>query len=205
MYKEILYPEQLKILELLEVFSDDFYLAGGTAIALQIWHRKSIDFDLFSSKPLKNQAIINTLKKNGFEPSQILIDTKWEELTMIIDGVKVTFLYYPFDIPLDENISFEWIQLPNLQTLWAMKLYTLGRRWKYKDYVDIYFLLQQLSIWELSALTDEIFDWGYNEKLMREQLCYFEDIDFSEEVEFLGEPISQEKIQKQLEKYALNS
>jgi hypothetical protein len=64
MFKEILYPEQVKNIEILSLFSKDFYLAGGTAIALQIGHRKSIDFDLFSSQVISNSKILRELQKH---------------------------------------------------------------------------------------------------------------------------------------------
>lgn len=195
MFKEILYPEQINNIKILETFSQDFYLAGETAIALQLWHRKSIDFDMFSTETLNTTNIIRRLLKNGFEISQVLIDNKWEEFSCIIWGTKLTFLYYPFHVELSDTNVFQGMSVPNLIVLWAMKFYTLGRRWKWKDYVDIYFLLQIYSLKEISNITEEIFAWWYNEKLLREQLCYFEDIDFSEEVEYMWADIPQEKIQ----------
>ncbi len=113
-----------------------------------------------------------------------LCHNKWEELTLIIWGVKITFLYYPFFINTKE--LFEWIQLPNIQTLAAMKFYTLGRRWKWKDYVDIYTILHSwYNFTHISKLSQKIFEGWYNEKLLREQLCYFDDIDYSEELEYI--------------------
>ncbi|GIW64180.1 MAG: hypothetical protein KatS3mg092_0113 [Patescibacteria group bacterium] len=61
MFKNILTEEQIKLLPLIKLFSKNFYLVGGTAIALQIGHRRSIDFDLFTEKsfnPLKIRRII---------------------------------------------------------------------------------------------------------------------------------------------------
>lgn len=202
MFKEILYPEQIENLRILEIFSKDFYLAWGTAISLQIGHRKSIDFDLFSSKPIDNSKILRILQKEKFTVSHTLIDNKWEELTCILWGTKVTFLYYPFGISLDSKNTFWGIQLPELLVLWAMKFYTLGRRWKWKDYVDVYFLFQKYTLKQISEVAESIFTGWYNEKLLREQLCYFKDIDFSEEVEYLWETLSQEQIQKFLIKSA---
>jgi hypothetical protein len=133
MYKEVLYKKQLENINLLKIFSSKFYLAWWTAIALQLWHRKSIDFDLFSSEIINNSKILNILRNKWYKINRILIDNKWEELTLIIWWIKVTFLYYPFNISLSEE--FEWIKLPDLNQLWAMKFYTLWRRSKWKDYV----------------------------------------------------------------------
>jgi len=53
MHKEILSPAQAKLLPLVKKFNKDFYLTGGTAIALHLGHRRSIDFDLFSGKEFR--------------------------------------------------------------------------------------------------------------------------------------------------------
>jgi hypothetical protein len=50
MHREILSKGQLALLPLIKLFSKEFYLAGGTAVALHIGHRRSIDFDLFTDK-----------------------------------------------------------------------------------------------------------------------------------------------------------
>jgi hypothetical protein len=197
MYKEILYEKQVKVIEILSLFSNKFYLAGWTAIALQLWHRKSIDFDLFSSEEIKNSFIINKLNKVWYKIDRILIDNKWEELTLIISGVKITFLYYPFEIELEK--TFEWISLPSLEILWAMKFYTLWRRSKWKDYVDVYFLFKNwYELSKISDISENIFKGWYNEKLLREQLCYYKDIDYTEEVDYLNSNIDNSEIEKYL-------
>lgn len=193
MYKEILYCKQLDIIEILKLFNRNFYLAWWTAIALQLWHRKSLDFDLFSNKKIDSTKIINKLRENKFSIDRVLIDNKNEELTLIISWVKITFLYYPFEI--ETLYKFEWINLPSINTLCAMKFYTLWRRWKWKDYVDIYLILKKFDNFkEISKIAENIFSWTYNEKLLREQLCYFQDIDYSEEVEYIWEEINKEEI-----------
>ncbi|MDP3793481.1 MAG: hypothetical protein Q8R07_01885, partial [Candidatus Uhrbacteria bacterium] len=62
MHKEILTEEQVRLLPLLGKFSRDFGLVGGTAIALYLGHRRSIDFDLFSDKPFHNAAVRRKIK-----------------------------------------------------------------------------------------------------------------------------------------------
>lgn len=201
MHKEVLYKEQLEILGILKVFSKDFYLAWWTAIALHLWHRKSIDFDLFSDKKINITSILNKLNNNNLSPSRTLISNE-DELTVIIKWVKVTFLYYPFNISLKE--CFEWIKIPDIIILAAMKFYTLWRRWKWKDYVDIYTILNSwYKLSKISSIADDIFSGAYNDKLLREQLCYYEDIDYSEEVDYLWEELDNEKIKIALQKYSI--
>ena len=66
MYKEILTANQLDLLPLLKSFSKDYYLVGGTAIALQINHRRSIDFDLFTDEDVKRNRVKNKIKQMDF-------------------------------------------------------------------------------------------------------------------------------------------
>ena len=73
-----------------------------------------------------------------------------------------------------------------LLQLAAMKAYALGRRSKWKDYVDLYFLLQNhFTIEEISKEATKLFGELYSEKMFRSQLSYFDDIDYSESVDFL--------------------
>lgn len=182
MYKQILNSTQLEILPKLKSFSPNFYLVGGTALALQLGHRSSIDFDLFTPLPFDHQAILNTLKSFS-TIERIMIDNK-DELTLLISGVKFTFYTYPY--PITPTIFLEdIIFMPDELTIAAMKAYALGRRAKWKDYVDLYFILQKYSFNDLLKQSELIYKAEFDEKLFREQLAYHQDIDFSEKVIFL--------------------
>jgi hypothetical protein len=82
----------------------------------------------------------------------------------------------------------------------AMKAYALGRRSKWKDYVDLYFLLSnKFSLNELSDRASSIYGDLFSDKLFRSQLSYFEDVDYSEEIEYLiPTPPSEEEIKDRL-------
>jgi hypothetical protein len=193
MFKDVLTDKQNRLLGLIKKFQQEFYLAGGTAIALQIGHRRSIDFDLFSKDPLNTMKIIRTIKRNSRRIDATLEESV-EELTMIIEGVKITFLEYPFDINPSINLD-DIISMPDLLTLTAMKAYSLGRRSKWKDYIDLYFIFRDyFTIRDVSKKAKEIFGGGFNERLFREQLCYFEGIDFSETIEYVREVVGDETI-----------
>ena len=195
MFKDILTGEQQRLLTLVKLFRQDFYLAGGTAIALQIGHRRSIDFDLFSGKPLRTTKIINTISRDKHRIDATLEESR-EELTMIIDGIKMTFMEYPFDIRLSVNLD-DIMMMPDLITLAATKAYSLGRRSKWKDYVDLYFILRDyFTLQDVSAEAKKIFGGGFNERLFREQLCYFADIDYSEGIEFVRGAVDNKVVQE---------
>ena len=201
-HKEIFTSEQNRLLPLVRVFSKNFYLVGGTAIALHLGHRRSIDFDLFSKEKFGNQSILN--KIFSFTTPDEIIVNKFDELTLIIQGVKITFFHYPYEISRSENLG-DNLKMPDLLTLSAMKAFALGQRAKWKDYVDLYFILKDhFPVSKISQKSREIFD-GFNEKLFRGQLAYFEGINYEEEVEYLpGFKVSDKEVKKALIEFSLN-
>lgn len=201
MHKEILTKEQIALLPLVAEFSQDFGLVGGTAIALHLGHRRSVDFDLFSQKSFGNQSLLNKILRH-LETDGIIVN-KLGELTLILKGVKLTFYQFPF--PLDYAAIFEGIKLPELLTLAAMKAFALGQRAKWKDYADLYFIIKDhFSVGQISEKGKQLFGGNFNEKLFRSQLAYFEGIDYAEQVEFMpGFDIPKEAIKRQLTEFAL--
>lgn len=192
MHKEILSIEQIELLPLIQQFRREFYLVGGTAIALHIGHRRSIDFDLFKATRLVMGRILKKIDR--FSMQYMITRRVEEQLNISINNVKVTFFEYPFQI--DSNHTFEKIiKLPDLLSLAAMKAYALGRRSKWKDYIDLYYILKDhYSVKDVVNKSESIFGQLFSEKLFRAQLSYFEDIDYSEPVDFLLDQPSESEI-----------
>lgn len=202
MYSEIFNENQIQLLPLMSGFKREFYLVGGTAIALHIGHRRSIDFDMFKKTEIKIPKIISKIFESGY--TYKVTRRVPEQLNLIVDKVNLTFFQYPFDIETPcryENI----FKMPDLLTLSAMKAYALGRRSKWKDYVDLYFILKNYhSATEITEKANAVYGDLFSEKLFRAQLCYFEDIDYSEAVIFLNEMPSDDEIRNFLTETALN-
>lgn len=174
MHKEILSSEQVQLLPLVKQFKKEYYLVGGTAIALYLGHRRSIDFDLFKQKGIKPKNIIEKISESGY--TYQITRRVTEQLNVSIGDVKFTFYQYPFQVDAIERMD-EVIFMPKLIDLAAMKAYALGRRSKWKDYVDLYFLLRDhFSIREIGERARQIFDQLFSEKLFITQLSYFDDI-----------------------------
>jgi hypothetical protein len=192
MYKEILTSNQVKLLDFISGFSRTFYLAGGTAVALYIGHRQSIDFDLFTGSDLQPKSIKNKLA--GSNVQYKILHEAYDQLHILTEDVKITFFNYPFDIP--HEVRFEKIiKMPELIDLAAMKAFALGGRAKWKDYVDLYFLLRDhFTIHEIGKRSYELYRDAFNLKLFRQQLAYFKDIDYSESVNFVSDRPEKEKI-----------
>lgn len=184
MHREILTQAQIDLLPLIKRFSETFYLVGGTAIALQLGHRRSIDFDLFTEKTFSNIRIEARIKRNRYRIERVIRDEAGQ-YTFLIDGVSMTFFAYPFTIPLGEQFE-SIIRMPDLLTLAAMKAFALARRAKWKDYVDLYFIIERAGgMTPLIKHAQELFGNEFNERLFREQLSYFDDINYREEVIYL--------------------
>jgi len=202
MHKEILSEKQTEFFSRLKIFSNDFFLVGGTAIALQLGHRQSIDFDLASRKEIRSQYLRKKLLELG-KIDAVFFDGA-DEYSLVIAGVKFTFFNYPF--PVEAPLNLDGIIFsPDLISLAAMKTYALGRRAKWKDYVDLYFIFKELgSIYPVIKKAKEIFGVEFNEKNFRSQLAYFLDIDYSEKVRFSsGFEVSDEEIKKRLLEFSL--
>lgn len=202
MYKEVLSKKQVELLFVMEKFKREYYLVGGTAIALYLGHRRSIDFDMFKRSPLNHKKNLDKLNVSGF-PYRVTRRVE-EQMNLIINDVKLTFFQYPFEIKANEKFE-NTFRVPALIDLAAMKAYALGRRSKWKDYVDLFFLLtEHFSIGQISARANTIFGDLYSEKLFRSQLCYFGDIDYTEQVDYLfANPPSDETIKATLTKMAV--
>ncbi len=194
MHTQIFNPNQVQLLPLVKHFKREFYLVGGTAIALHIGHRRSIDFDLFKFSPIKPKSIVQTI--SSFDYPYIVTRRVTEQLNMNINEVKFTFYQYPFNINATEKLE-DVLRLPKLIDLAAMKAYALGRRSKWKDYVDIYFILKDyFTVKQISDRSAVLFGQLFSEKLFRVQLCYFDDIDYTEPVEFIVPAVSDYEIKE---------
>lgn len=202
MHNEILTREQIEILPFVGRFSRNFGLVGGTAIALHIGHRRSIDFDLFSLKKFNNyniqKKILQTNKK-----FKTLVNREGE-FTFLFNEVKITFFQYPYPINYSKRFD-DIIRVPDLLTLAAMKAFALGQRNKWKDYVDLYFIIKNhYSIKDVIKKTKLLFNDAFNDRLFRNQLAYFKDINYSEQVIFMpGFETDKKTIEKKLIEYSL--
>ncbi|GHT00605.1 hypothetical protein FACS189421_12830 [Bacteroidia bacterium] len=193
MHPEILSPEQKELLPLVKSFRREFYLVGGTAIALLIGHRKSIDFDLFKSTPFISKKILD--KISTIESHYVVTRRVKEQINLTISDVKITFFEYPYFIETPVNFD-KILRMPDLLTLGAMKAFALGRRSKWKDYLDLYFLLRDyFSVEDIIQKAENIYGQEFSSKLFRSQLAYHEDINYSESVEFLpGYEVGEEEV-----------
>lgn len=192
MHTEIFSDQQRILWEYIHEFKGSFYLVGETAIALHLGHRRSIDFDLFTYSRLNKPAIRAKLRRIPLK--QVPVFEDYDQLHLLINQVKVTFFSYPYKVLHPLQVG-QVITMPSLLSMAAMKAFALGRRSKWKDYVDLYFLLKDhFTVDEIGQEAELLFSSQFSRKLFRGQLAFHKDIDFSEPVEFLGPEIPEEEI-----------
>lgn len=148
-------------------------LVGGTALSLQIGHRKSDDLDLFSVDPMDRMAVQKVLvDKYGFVPSII------DENTLIgfIQGVKIDVIYHPFPW-LDNAIDEDGFRIATKKDIAAMKMHAIINSGKRpKDFVDIAFLSMHFSYNEIKRLLLRRYP-AYDPMMADRAVIYFGDID----------------------------
>lgn len=176
MYPEALTETAAGLFPSLSAFPD-FYLAGGTALALQIGHRVSVDFDLFADDDIQ-RGLLQKVRRVFAGADIAPLVNNGDELTVLINGVKTTFLRYPFP-PRDRLIAYRKVPLLSVQEIAATKAYTIGRRGSYKDYVDLYFVVKEgyTTLSDIIADAEDKFGNDFNSRLFLEQLIYVADLD----------------------------
>lgn len=204
-HNEVLSETQVGLLPTVRGFRDHFGLVGGTAVALHIGHRKSIDFDLFPRDPAApfESAKLRRKFARGALLDRVLVHEQQELTFMTKTGVKVTFYHFEYPLPFTEAFD-RVIAMPNLLTLAAMKAFALGQRSKWKDYVDLYFIIRDHHpLTAIAGQAEKLFGNEFNDKLFRQQLAYFEDISYIEPVVYLpGFAVPDEEVKSALEEYA---
>jgi hypothetical protein len=183
MHLKVLNKDQIDLLPTIAKFKREYYLVGDTAIALQIGHRESICFDLFKLKSLRKSEIYKKIEQDKLKIIHGFED--YNQLNLVVNNVKLTFFQFPYQIETTKEIK-GIIKMPDLLTLAAMKAFALGRRAKWKDYVDLYFLLKNhYTVNEISEKAKQLFDVEFNEKLFKMQLSFFKGISYQEEVVYI--------------------
>lgn len=176
MFYDILDKERLDILPLLENFKEDFYLAGGTALALQIGHRDSIYFDFFTQKDIDTKKLFEKCQNILKEYKILKTQEDKNTLTIIIDKkIKVSFFTYKYPL-LEHLLKEENLNLASITDIACMKLYAITSRATQKDYIDLYFILHKIPLKKVQEKTQEKFkDIDIN--LILKSLIYFKNIE----------------------------
>ena len=170
-----------------------FYLAGGTALALQLGHRRSADLDFFSEsdevRPETHREVLAVLKP--FQPT--IVEQEWGNLLLLLTELRVGFFSYGYKL-LQPTTDAEGVPLAGLLDLGLMKLDALATRATRKDFCDLYFLAQVLPLRELLDAAPHKYPThrDFESRVVR-HLAYFDRADQEEPVSLVQE-VSWEEI-----------
>ncbi|QQS60961.1 MAG: nucleotidyl transferase AbiEii/AbiGii toxin family protein [Candidatus Moraniibacteriota bacterium] len=188
--------EKIKDIPLLE----RFYLAGGTALAIEIGHRISVDLDFFSLQRFEREKLKKYLSQKG---SMTLVSEDEGTLHCILDGVKLSFLEYPYKM-LFEFVEFSGIKLADERDIASMKIDAVSSRGSKKDFIDIYFLLKKYKLSEIIGCFEEKFsDIQYNTIHIYKSLVFFENADL-EPMPVMIVPLDWEGVKKYITHEVMN-
>jgi len=169
---EAIEPDTLELLKQLQ--SDPglvgIRLVGGTSLALQLGHRKSVDLDLFGSLGVMGGTLEHVLRGHG---AVELVNRSKVVETYFVRGVKVDFVNYPY-VWLAEPLCADGLTLASSQDIAPMKLEAITNRGSKKDFIDLAFLLETYTLSEMLELYTAKYPHG-SEFLVLRSLVYFDD------------------------------
>jgi len=197
MFEQVLPGNTQKYLALLaekNILPEKTYLAGGTAIALQLGHRISYDLDFFSYEEFKTEKVLENLKRiDGFK----LDRTDWGTILGNFPSCKFSLFYYQY--PLTEELKdYLGTKIAGLKDLAASKIGAISSRGTKRDFVDIYYILKKGNVGSL----DDFLNY-YNQRFQNlaiqkvhilKSLEYFLDADKEEDPKMLVGDYSWENV-----------
>lgn len=199
----IVKPATFKLIQQLQALPElkEFYLVGGTALALQLGHRNSIDIDLFTKNDFTPESLLKLLGQDfSVQPSFTTKNT----LLSIVNNIKVDFICHAYPLVLPP-ITEEGITFLSLQDIAAMKLNAISNSGKrLKDFIDVYFLLEHLSLNEMIEFYTIKYP-RFNPLIPLKAINYFEDIDPAIDPPKLKHKLPLSNIKKRIQDSVLHS
>lgn len=197
LYFETLDQSTLDLLKTLQRFKSlkNARLVGGTSLALQIGHRISVDLDLFASS-LEDDflSIVSNIKESG---NRLEIRQQTSRiLVCLINDVKVDIVNYPFEW-IDAAREEDGILLASTKEIAAMKLSAITNRGTKKDFIDLYYLLQEFSMSQMLSF----YRLKYSDNSMfsvLKSLCFFEDAELDIMPKMMDKTLSWEQVKQRI-------
>src|SRR3989339_746753 len=187
LHYEILDEQRKALLPLFKPIRElGFYLAGGTALALQLGHRDSIDFDFFIEDSFDTEGLFKKLTEVFRGYTLVRVQEEKDTLVLVInDEIRVSFMTYAYPL-ITPMFETEFFSLASLVDIGCMKLSAITSRSVFKDYVDLYFILHEVTLAELIKKL-QLKMPTLDPLLALKSLVYFDDI-ILEELLFKVEP-----------------
>lgn len=158
-----------------EPFLADNFLVGGTALALQMGHRFSVDLDLFTHSAFEAEPLLEAFEaKYNVQPLTITNTI----FIIVVEGVKVDCVRfkYPFAFPL---LNMEGVRMADIRDIAPMKLDAVTKRGSKKDFFDMYYLFERFSPAQILEWYNQMFRHSTSFHVIR-CLTYFDDAEQTE-------------------------
>ncbi len=193
----IIAPKTLHLLKELQSLPElkDFFLVGGTSLALQLGHRNSIDIDLFIQHDFSDDDILNLLNSK-YEVKEIY--RRKNTIISLIENIKTDFIKHAYPLILPP-ITEEGITFLSKQDIAAMKFHAIiqsGKR--LKDFIDIYYLLQHFNMQQMITFFTQKYSYS-NPMIAMKAVNYFDEIDENIDPPKLLVPITLKQIKARIQ------
>lgn len=194
LYYETIEPQTLELLRMLQEIPSlrKTRLVGGTSLALQIGHRKSIDLDFFGEVDADNDALTEDLKNLG---NLMVLKASSHIHVYLLNNIKIDIVDYAYPW-LNEAIRIDGILLAGLTDIAAMKLAAITGRGTKKDFIDLYFLSKRFTLSEMLSFYERKYPDGSMFMVLK-SLSYFEDAE-QDPSPYMLEPIDWEEVKRHI-------
>lgn len=181
MHFEILNPVQREIFSKLSFVKNlKLYLAGGTALSLQLGHRTSVDFDFYTKNHFKSGELLKHFKKHLKGYSLKVLRDQDDTFEIQLNGVHLSCFHYAYKL-LVKPLKAEHLDLAAIEDISAMKIVAISQRGRRRDFIDIYYLIKKFGLTDIFSLTQKKYPEFDIYNGLR-GLVYFEDADKDSEV-----------------------
>lgn len=167
-----------------------FNLVGGTALSLQIGHRKSIDLDMFTQSDYEATDILEHLISASYQPQVKHINK--QTLIIEIEGIKVDFIRfrYPFAHAIK---TVEGIRLTHIEDIACMKIDAIMGRGRKKDFFDLYFLLQRFKLADIMNWYSQMYQHSTLFHVYK-SLTWFDDANLDGDIDVMNKKMTWDKV-----------
>ncbi|HUS59961.1 MAG TPA: nucleotidyl transferase AbiEii/AbiGii toxin family protein [Nevskiaceae bacterium] len=199
LYLEILNKNQTKIFPELAFFKKErFYLAGGTALALQLGHRTSVDFDFYTKYHFNAPSLYKKIEAVFGKEAE---KTAQEKDTLFCTINKIDFSFFWYEYPLIQPLKLiKKVPVASLEDITAMKLIAISHRPVKRDYIDIFYLLRVFNLEKMFSFVKKKYP-NFNQYFSLRALTYFDDVKDKEDkrpIKILDKNFSWKKAKKKI-------
>jgi len=175
LFSETLSPDTFRLIEKIKnlPWLSPYYLAGGTALALHLGHRTSIDLEFFTESEVEEMAIVDHLRAAG----NLRLDQMGKgTIVGNLGSVRISLFKYPYRL-LDPLIEWNGLNMASIHDIALMKMVAIFQRGSIKDFIDLFFIAREFKT--IDALIPELsikyVGVQFNTNHILRSLCYFED------------------------------